>query len=239
MTAIELGEPFSVPGPMIDSEFMSLKELVARLKDSVARLGDDTVGVEVTANEINVLVGNAGASLPTNSPGIGIHKHYQIFREYVEHEDALVNNRVLWNINIQGFLFAAYGFSVQALAQDFLNFGRKMSAVEPLIILVVMLPIVGISVSYFSLKGVKAAQKAISDLKAQWDEVVKKLYAASDPDLLPCLIGGGKPSEPSTVQKHNWGFLAPKGIPIICIIVWGTLLLTFFAICVYSHFFKV
>jgi hypothetical protein len=33
-------------------------------------------------------------------------EHYKLFRDYIEHEDGLVNQRLLWNINIQGFLFA-------------------------------------------------------------------------------------------------------------------------------------
>lgn len=40
-------------------------------------------------------------------------KLYEVFRDYLKHEDALVNNRLTWTLTIQGFLFAAYGLSIQ------------------------------------------------------------------------------------------------------------------------------
>jgi hypothetical protein len=39
-------------------------------------------------------------------------ERYKLFREYVEHEDALINNRLTWLITIHGFLYAAYALSV-------------------------------------------------------------------------------------------------------------------------------
>jgi hypothetical protein len=38
---------------------------------------------------------------------------YTIFREYVKHEDSLINWRLSWNFTIQGFLFAAYAVATQ------------------------------------------------------------------------------------------------------------------------------
>jgi hypothetical protein len=32
-------------------------------------------------------------------------------------EDELLNHRITWNLAIQGFLFATYGFSIQKLAE--------------------------------------------------------------------------------------------------------------------------
>ena len=42
-------------------------------------------------------------------------EHFKIFRDYMQHEDNLINQRVSWNSTIQGFLFATYGLSQQKL----------------------------------------------------------------------------------------------------------------------------
>jgi hypothetical protein len=165
------------------------------------------------------------------------HERYKIFRAYVEHEDVLVNNRLLWNINIQGFLFATYGFSVQKLAEVVSGHEWKVSGIVPLCSLIVMLPIVGFLVSCFSLIGVVAAQDAIRALKEQWEGLVGEEYSPKDLTLLPNLIGGGKGA--SYMKHHEWGFHAPKMIPVICLTVWALLFLSFFATLFYYHFFRV
>jgi hypothetical protein len=38
---------------------------------------------------------------------------YKTFREYIRHEDALINNRMTWVFTIHGFLYATYGFTIQ------------------------------------------------------------------------------------------------------------------------------
>src|SRR5580658_5975181 len=40
---------------------------------------------------------------------------YSVFRDYLKHEDDLINNRLNWNFTIQGFLFTAYTFTLQKL----------------------------------------------------------------------------------------------------------------------------
>ena len=40
-------------------------------------------------------------------------EHFKIFRDHIKREDDLIDHRVSWNSTIQGFLFAAYGLSLQ------------------------------------------------------------------------------------------------------------------------------
>ena len=49
--------------------------------------------------------------------GLSHHEHYAIFRDYLKHEDNLINNRLNWNFTIQGFLFASYTFTIQKIAE--------------------------------------------------------------------------------------------------------------------------
>jgi hypothetical protein len=38
---------------------------------------------------------------------------YNIYRDYVKHEDNLINNRMTWLLSIHGFLYATYGLTLQ------------------------------------------------------------------------------------------------------------------------------
>src|ERR1700722_4089454 len=42
---------------------------------------------------------------------------YQIFREYLQHEDGLANNRLSWMLSIHGFMYASYAFTIQTKLQ--------------------------------------------------------------------------------------------------------------------------
>ena len=53
--------------------------------------------------------------MPQSSHEITKAEHFKIFRDYMQHEDNLINQRVSWNSTIQGFHFATYGLSQQKL----------------------------------------------------------------------------------------------------------------------------
>jgi hypothetical protein len=40
-------------------------------------------------------------------------EHFELYRDYVKHEDELINRRLTWLLTVQGFLFAAYGLTNQ------------------------------------------------------------------------------------------------------------------------------
>ena len=57
----------------------------------------------------------------TNPPGLNptedaltLAKRWEMARELIEHEDNLVNHRIGWILNLQGFLFAALGLGASA-----------------------------------------------------------------------------------------------------------------------------
>jgi hypothetical protein len=41
--------------------------------------------------------------------------HYRIFRDYLQHEDDLINHRSTWHHTIQGLLFTALGVTLSKL----------------------------------------------------------------------------------------------------------------------------
>jgi hypothetical protein len=199
--------------------------------------------VEASVAELSALLGDdrAGSeSRPVVSSGLPKHVHYKIFRDYIEHEDGLINNRLLWIINIQGFLFATYGFSVQKLA-EIQNpptapiAGRSLvgTGVVALDWLIILLPILGIFISIFSLIGVFAAQNAIAQLTCDWAEAEKEYLPGAVPStspLLPGIIGGGDKDRVKRSwaelnrRAHKLGFLGPIAFPWIFIVAWLLLL---------------
>lgn len=166
-----------------------------------------------------------------------IHEHFKIFRDYVEHEDGLINNRLTWNTTIQAFLFTVYGFSVQKLADIHAKPGTQDITEKALFWLTFVLPVFGGGISYLTYKGVMAAQRAIENLEQQWDEIVKCEYPTENPGLLPKLIGGGSTKvaafhdelHASELKRHhvvvNWGFTAPKRFPRFFEVAWALLFL--------------
>ncbi len=138
----------------------------------------------------------ASVQASASSSKLSYHQHYKIFRDYIEHEDGLIDKRLLWNINIQGFLFATYGFSVQKLAEVQGHRLAELSGAKALYWLIFLLPLLGIGISVYSLKGVDAAQNAIRKLKDDW-EAAEKQHTEGEPRILyelpklPGIIGGG------------------------------------------------
>jgi hypothetical protein len=165
------------------------------------------------------------------SSKLPIQEHYKLFRDYVEHEDSLIDHRLLWNINIQGFLFATYGFSVQKLAEVQIHSGaQEIIGAQALYWLIGVLPFFGIAVSVWSFLGVIAAQDAIASLTKQWEEIEGEYRKRGSTLALPKLIGGGD------LKAHKWGFLAPKSFPWVFVAAWALLLIHYGI--VLGHFWK-
>lgn len=201
---------------------MSLQEDRSHLEIARAKF-------EEAASELNALVGPNGvggaAGGQTSSP-LPKHVHYKIFRDYIEHEDALIDKRLLWNINIQGFLFATFGFSVQKLAEVQAKQGSELTGAKSLYVLIFVLPLFGASISYFAWEGVKAAQKAIENLANEWnDEAIKQHQG--DNTRLPGITGGGVKPKHGSDDVHAQGFKPPQRFPIIFMVTWMVLFLAY------------
>jgi hypothetical protein len=142
-------------------------------------------------------------------------QYYRIFRDYLKHEDALINHRLQWNLTIQAFLFATYGFCLQKLL-DSNPSGHPVEVAILAKVTYVVLPLVGVFVAIVSFLGTLAARKAITQLEDDWNEkfvgvekeklqdhkAVKAKLNALNP-FLPSVTGGGDRS------AFLLGFYAP------------------------------
>lgn len=168
--------------------------------------------------------------MPDNKPNL--QECFAIYRDYVKHEDYLINSRLSWNLTIQGFLFATYGLSLQKLAELLAKPMAEKSleelayaGIKELRILIFTLPCLGILASALVLLGVVAAARAIESLESQW-----KLGAHDNEQMgfarrLPDLTGGGAQG------SHFLGLRAPMLIPVVVCLAWIALL------CSYLHHF--
>jgi hypothetical protein len=198
-------------------EMASAHGQAMNMKELQERLGEDRGYLELLASGIRALTGGDGSL--AQPPALPIHEHYKIYRAYVEHEDVLINNRQMWNITIQGFLFATYGFSVQKLTEILAvprsgGPGPDVSKLIALKWIIWVLPFFGAAISIVSWMGVNAARRAIDKLTIEWAGIEKPLHPK-----LPSLTGGGADT------THKSGFLAPRWFPWFFVFAWLLLIL--------------
>jgi transcriptional regulator with XRE-family HTH domain len=139
-------------------------------------------------------------------------EHFKIFRDYIKREDDLIDHRVSWNSTIQGFLFAAYGLSLQK------PLDVKPSSGDPhnLGILVRFIPWFGIALSGLVLIAVLGAVLAHMRLRKDWHKV-NPCYPLKP--YLPDIAAGGSNA------ARRLGLVAPLAIPILFVVAWLWLLL--------------
>ena len=131
-------------------------------------------------------------------------KYYQLIRDYIIHEDTLINNRLSWLLTIQGLLFAAYGYSI-----------REISRTDDLNSLIHLLKILGLCTSFFGFTGICSAALAIKQLLKKYKQYKKDYPLLKN---LPDVTGGGY--QFVTIL----GSFTPLGIPLLFLIVWLILL---------------
>lgn len=203
------------------------------LKDIQKSLEHEGSNLAAIRDQISAMIDGDGSGEGLTLSNLPIHQHFKIFRDYEEHEDDLINSRLQWNITIQGFLFATYGFSLQKLAEVQAT-GMGVFALRWLIF---VLPIVGMSISVFSWKSIDAAQTAIRNLGAHW----KRIVGTQNPQL-PNLVGGGDPIDDKpgeeALNAHKRGFWAQTCFPWIFIVAWFVLFLIYGLSFFWHHFWS-
>ncbi|MGA2905059.1 MAG: hypothetical protein ABSD98_14595 [Candidatus Korobacteraceae bacterium] len=100
---------------------------------------------------------------------------YSVFRDYIKHEDDLINYRLNWNFTIQGFLFAAYSFTLQKVADLHIAVATKtlaecgrldlQRAMHNLKCAIYVMAGLGIFVSFFIFIGAFAAFLASKEIE--------------------------------------------------------------------------
>lgn len=148
---------------------------------------------------------------------------YKQFRDYIQHEDQLINHRTTWLITVQSFLWATYGLSYQKKYEVYaklkelkLDPAALGSATEEYNGFMLVLAVVGLFTALVSYFSVKAAADAIDSLNQQWmNHPMKKLADG----MLPGITGGGN------IWASWFGILISKGMPVLFSFLWALTLL--------------
>jgi hypothetical protein len=150
---------------------------------------------------------------------------YDRYRSKIEHEDNLINQRIMWMITLHGLLFTAYGFSLSAEASSlsfiktapdaYRLFKGNLSVLRDAMIWI------GIGSAFAALIGVVAANRAIRDDETQFRKlnrdnsaVIENPIGQRATNTLGMLCGLLMPILGGMVWVWIGGFL-PSGILIL------------------------
>ena len=135
---------------------------------------------------------------------------YDLYRDYMKHEDDLINQRSSWHLLLQGFLFATFGVMGEWQAGD----GKGFLHPQRYLILYGLI-VMGFLISVFASFSILAANTAINRLQKQWNDLPGNLNIPEGfCQLLPGLAGGGSKS------AKFWGKSPAIAIPLIVALAW-------------------
>lgn len=152
--------------------------------------------------------------LPACGEDIGDADLYNIYRNYVEHEDDLINNRVGWFIQLHSFLIASYGIVFAALISTFFVQGTPLvPPIGPQGVacgLLIGIAFIGSASAFSATQSITAANDAIQELNRRW----KILFEQRGGGLnLPGLTGGGHPG--STARGARFQLVLPRVLVVL------------------------
>jgi hypothetical protein len=196
-----------------------------------------------TAVSLVQLHSQTGGSPPSDTYPLLDTEIYQIFREYLQHEDGLANNRLSWMLTIHGFLYASYAFTIQTkiqvaqrISSDLLTHPGADSAGDagsypvPFLIasiwqvdsVIFLICVVGFFISFVALQSIRAAGKANETILKVFEKQFGVQPAFGAPEtvlvanklILPTIAGGGDH------QNIPRGFLSAAWIPVFLMSGW-------------------
>jgi hypothetical protein len=140
-----------------------------------------------------------------------VEKIYNLYRDYLKHEDGLIDHRISWLVGVQSFLIATFGFAYQKkyemlskalLADNISKLGFSLYLYD---LFLVFLVVIGVCTSSAAFKSVKAATLALENLRVEWNKIKdcqRSLFH------LPGITGGG--SDKANDDGKNLSLLLPK-----------------------------
>lgn len=138
-------------------------------------------------------------------------ERYELFRDYLKHEDTLVSHRFGWGLTIQSFIFAALGVTLKTGPNDIVQIAPS----GPLLVGFLAnwgIPIFGILIGLSSTAGIYAAHRAIRHITAAYAS-----QESIDRNLPGLTDGGSSPVVP-------FGTIASLGPSVLICALWSVIL---------------
>lgn len=132
---------------------------------------------------------------------------YRLYREQIDHEDDLVNQRLSLLVASQSFLFTAYAIVLNGSTTGM----QSMFAFQHRVVFW-SIPIIATCLCWFIGRSITAAMAAMSHARARWSD-----YRATGaiPEYAPEIQGSD--------HIRRLGQLAPRFLPHVFIAVWTSL----------------
>ena len=179
--------------------------------------------------------GSAGKASPaansqTGEPAQRLIKLYDVYRQYLNHEHSLINQRLGWNFTIQGFFFTAYAFVLNKVADVRVALSQKptfntapdLGSLHELRFLLVVIAAAACVSSIAIGLSVLGARLAMETLTVRWKDLkydeTQTLAKYSESVGYPHIVGGGEP------MATKLSFYAPVFLSMALAAVWVLLL---------------
>ena len=163
--------------------------------------------------------------------------YYGILRDYLQHEDGLINSRLTWSLTIHGFLFTTFGFLANK-TMEILGGGATLKVADLAFpVLQMIVAGVGAAVAFYSHGAIVAAPVALQHLvtiahscgalRIQDASTISQTAAPPENQIifLPRIRSGGAADEKTEGASRYY-----TSLPIIIMAVW--ILLWLFSACV-------
>jgi hypothetical protein len=162
--------------------------------------------------------------MPLKYSSSEIRALYKSYRDYVVHEDNLINYRSNWMYLIQSFLVATYGLTLQKKLEVLSAMDTPISAwpafAKDTLVQVDrflnIISVVGILVGVIGTISIYAATNSIRTLEKKWD-TIRQLNCDNAMDI-PGLTGGG------AKRNRFFGWLTSWSLPLLLTLIWVYLL---------------
>jgi hypothetical protein len=155
---------------------------------------------------------------------------YASYRQYLNHEHSLINQRLSWNFTIQGFLFTSYAFVLNKLAdvrvalsqEAMVGVNQLRTAQHELHVLLLVIAVVGVCASITIHFSVWGARLSMNELRLRWSGLKYRskgssLHPASDTNQQDATTPGEPPHEDESLEQlslsHGYPTIMGGGDP--------------------------
>ena len=145
---------------------------------------------------------------------------YNVYRDYVKHENTLMNVRMTWFLTTQAFLFSSYALLNQKrisagnfeLIRSWQEFIGGITDLKFKFFILMLIRFFGYFAARRSYISVRAASLAIIALRSKWDAE----FARRGPFIsLPGITGGGDD------KARDEGWASAAFLPKAAMVIWG------------------
>lgn len=149
---------------------------------------------------------------------------YRRFRDQIEHEDTLYNQRILWLIYIQAFLFATLGLLMRA------RYAENSDAVTVVYMVIFLIGGLGVFIAVISRRVLDNSGEALDEIREMWTKLVDNEMPEKLKIYFPHVSGGdGKirtiRRDPDPQKNEAKTLFRSRNLPNVLCYAWALVVL--------------